>query len=223
MPPCRAVFYQHGRLETAEYSSDDLSVVGLAVVGIGAAQFAEDPWFLLTLASFHGTVRNDAQTSVGTCEKGKKGAANMIQRFGFYLLIRQHQQKQSTEQSAESGMDLASYVEFQNSFKVLIRSHKAVLKANRNFWFGLLHQDIKLSRLTHGLRRIDTLTQRVEQNYRSVLERYPKSVRLLRSYAHFLEEARPTWFLAAGLVLETCMALANRDDAPSLPPFRRCR
>ena len=79
-------------------------------------------------------------------------------------------------------------VEFQTSFKVLIRSHKAVLKANRSFWFGLLHQDVRLNRLTHALLRIDTLTQRVEQNYRSVLERYPKSVRLLRCYASFLEE-----------------------------------
>jgi hypothetical protein len=56
-----------------------------------------------------------------------------------------------------------------------------VLKADRNFWMSLLHQEVKLQRLTHGLKRISALSARVDAAYRIVLERYPKSVRLLRS------------------------------------------
>ena len=212
----RAVRYQGFLMERAEFTADEANVLDLAITRIALAQYPESPYFHIILASYLGLVKNDIQAAHGMCEKGRKVANNALQRFAFFVLIKRHQQKQASEHSAESGMDLvsyvaamfhqrccetsisrelspssqASYVEFQNSFKVLIRSHKAVLKANRNFWFSLLHQEVKLQRLVAGLRRIDNLTSRVEQNYRSVLERYPKSVRLLRSYANFLEEVR---------------------------------
>ena len=73
-------------------------------------QYPEEPYFLLTLASYLGLVKNDIQAAQGMCEKGRKSATSALQRFSFFIVIKRHQQKQASEHNAESGMDLASYV-----------------------------------------------------------------------------------------------------------------
>lgn len=54
----------------------------------------------------------------------------------------------------------------------------------------LLRKEVRFTRLVRSLRKIESLTDRVDSSYLTVLERYPRSIRLLRSYAHFLEEVR---------------------------------
>jgi hypothetical protein len=41
-----------------------------------------------------------------------------------------------------------------------------VLKADRNFWMSLLHQEVKLQRLVYGLKKINTLSTKVDTSYR---------------------------------------------------------
>jgi hypothetical protein len=97
--------------------------------------------------------------------------------------------------------------------RTLIRCHKAALFATRDFWKQLLHHDVSFLQLTkafssiegaaltpNGLRvlsasdadRVDWHAGnevRAEKSYRMILERYPTSAKLLRTYARFLEGA----------------------------------
>ena len=60
--------------------------------------------------------------------------------------------------SAESDtMDLASYVEFQNSFKVVLKYHKMALRAIKGFWKSLLSKEVAVATLETNLRRIESL------------------------------------------------------------------
>jgi hypothetical protein len=61
-----------------------------------------------------------------------------VRRYDCFQLMRRHQQRQGAGAreagAGEAGMDLAGYLEFQQSYKALCMQHKAVLKSNRGFW-----------------------------------------------------------------------------------------
>ena len=58
------------------------------------------------------------QTADLLCERGRLANGGFLDQLGFYLLAKTVERRQQQEQSAESGMDIASYVEMNNAFKV---------------------------------------------------------------------------------------------------------
>ena len=57
---------------------------------------------------------------------------------------------------------------------------QAALVSLRRFWQLLLHNDIRLSKLTQAVRRIDESVKTAEKVYFSVLQRHNQNARLMR-------------------------------------------
>lgn len=64
------------------------------------------------------------------------------------------------------------------------------MKAIRSFWRHLLHRDVAFVTLSSAFHQMDLTEAKADKVYRSVLERYPKSVKLLRIYGRFLEDVK---------------------------------
>ena len=90
----------------------------------------------------------------------------------------------------EAKMDLVRYVEFQNSFSLIKKSHQWALKTTRRFWRLLLRNNVTFGSLSKAFKEMDTAESRGNRTYKVMIERYPKSSKLLRSYGRFLEEVR---------------------------------
>lgn len=65
---------------------------------------------------------------------------------GLYLLNKANQQRVRLGDGSENSMDLMGYVEFQNSYKALVRIHKRTLRASRTFWSVFLHHEVSRER-----------------------------------------------------------------------------
>ena len=133
----------------------------------------------------------DSNRGSGFVERARGMGPTFVDRFRIYSIDRERRQRAAGEQSAgEGAMDLVSYVEFQNNFTALQKSHRAALRANRRFWRLLIRSDVSFLDLAATFESMDKTEARADRAYRAVMERYPKSVRLLRAYAGFLEEVR---------------------------------
>lgn len=60
----------------------------------------------------------------------------------------------------------------------------------RNFWRVLLHSEVSFRGLVKNIRDIKEAQKRAEKTYKTMLERFPTSVKVLRAYAKFLEDVR---------------------------------
>lgn len=72
----------------------------------------------------------------------------------------------------------------------------ASLRSVRQFWRELLRKDVTFTGLSKALTQMDMTEAKAEKVYRVALERYPKSVKLLRIYGKFLEDVRNDPWLA---------------------------
>jgi hypothetical protein len=88
----------------------------------------------------------------------------------------------------------------------IVRSHKAALYATRYFWKQLLNHNISFSALTRAFANIERNQRYAEKAYKSILERYPTSPKLLRTYGRFLE----------------VMQLLHGNTVPALSPDLVC-
>jgi hypothetical protein len=104
----------------------------------------------------------------------------------FFVEFKQKMQSQSLGQ--EEDLDLLSYIEFQSKFKAARLFHIKTKKAIKSFWKLLLEDDCDLIKLPKAFQKIDACEKRAMQYYKQLLERYPKSIRIIRSYAQFLED-----------------------------------
>eukprot|EP00198_Chlamydomonas_reinhardtii_P011170 XP_001700507.1 predicted protein [Chlamydomonas reinhardtii] len=111
--------------------------------------------------------------------------------------LQEHKQKAAVSSSGESATDLVSYVEFQRNWRMIQSYHKAALMAMREFWRLLLNDAVNLNSLTSAFRKIEKMESLADKTYKLVLERYPKAVKLLRSYANFLEMVKNDPWTAA--------------------------
>lgn len=87
-------------------------------------------------------------------------------------------------------MDLVAFVEFQSAFLQTLSSHRAALRANRSFWRLLGSPRISFYALSFAFKQMDVTETQADAAYRSVIARYPHSVKLLKAFANFLEEVR---------------------------------
>jgi tRNA U34 5-carboxymethylaminomethyl modifying enzyme MnmG/GidA len=80
---------------------------------------------------------------------------------------------------------------------MLMSYHRAAVLASREFWQLLLRSDISLVKLVKACRNIEVMEDKATKTFQSVLERYPRSAKLLRSYAAFLEQVKNDPWAAA--------------------------
>lgn len=226
------------------------------------AQFPNDPLLQIFYGSFLVEIRKDLTRGSTYFERARGMRPDPRARFMIFCRDRERTQKAQGDSMGQGAMDLVAYVEFQNSFSALVRSHRNALRANRRFWRLLVHHEIKFKALSNAFEVMDEtegkartaaavqatragegeeqrclrslrerpyskargspvclwrwflisrpaspsaspavssslpLFKQAIKTYRTVLARYPKSAKILRAYASFLEEVRDDPFAA---------------------------
>lgn len=85
-------------------------------------------------------------------------------------------------------MDLMSFMEFQQSFRAAQKSHTACLEITQRFWRNVARKEVTFKSMADHVRRIVVVETNTMRLYKVLLERYPSSVKVLRSYGKYLEE-----------------------------------
>eukprot|EP00741_Cyanophora_paradoxa_P000725 tig00000441_g698.t1 len=112
---------------------------------------------------------------------------------GRSFIFRKLKDRESeTNGAAGATMDIVSFVEFQEKFRLAREGHRRALKATRIFWTSLLERDDAeaLSKASEVCRSIDSFEQQADRNYQVLIEKYPRSIRLLRAYGSFVESVK---------------------------------
>ncbi|KAI7846027.1 hypothetical protein COHA_000564 [Chlorella ohadii] len=162
------------------------------VLQAGLEQFPESPYLHILYSSFLIEARKQYQRASGMLEQARKLDPGIGERFMLF------KQRQGTGGS-DGSYDLLSYVEFTNSYRAVVESHTGALKAIRNFWRQarrglrgelLVRRDVKFEDLTKAFISMDAAERRAELTYKTVLDKYSSSAKLLRAYGRFLEDVR---------------------------------
>eukprot|EP00741_Cyanophora_paradoxa_P008210 tig00000025_g7945.t1 len=110
-----------------------------------------------------------------------------------YAIFRKDREKEQSSRSdgGEGGMDLVSYVEFQKQLKAAKEGHFKCMRAMKLFWTVLQEDDeTALARLSDIFRLVDTYETMADKNYTALLQKYPRSIRILRSFGAFVEQVK---------------------------------
>ncbi|KAG2487286.1 hypothetical protein HYH03_014127 [Edaphochlamys debaryana] len=167
------------------------------IIRAGIQQFPKSPYLHIVYANFLIECRQQLQSGWAQLEEARRMPLNLSYRFSIFTREQEHKQKAAVSSSGESAADLVSYVEFQRNWRLIQSYHKAALMAMREFWRLLLNQNVNLNHLTSAFRKIEMMERLADKTYKTVLERYPKAVKLLRSYANFLETVKNDPWTAA--------------------------
>ncbi|GLC33063.1 hypothetical protein PLESTB_000374500 [Pleodorina starrii] len=193
----------------------DTDAVKLAetIIKVGLAQFHDDVFLTITYSNFLIEVQNNYQSGVTQLQQAKKLEPPISDRFAIFVREQEHKQKAQSQSSGESAVDLVSYVEFQRNYRLLLRAHKSALYATRHFWKQLLHHDVSFNALARAFRQIEVSKTKADRTYKMVLDRYPSSVKLLRSYGRFLEEVKNDPWTAAKYYSEADKVEEQQENA----------
>eukprot|EP00899_Mesostigma_viride_P011837 jgi/Mesvir1/20654/Mv14872-RA.2 len=154
----------------------------------GLEQFPNSSWLHLCYSSFTKHIKEDDSKAQFHVEKARSTNPVIGVRYRLYVLDRESNKKTDDDVGGDAAMDLVSYLEFSNNLKVAVAAHKLALKALRDFWRVLLKSELAFKHITRAFHHLAAADLKADRAYAAVLERYPKSSKLLRSYGHFLEE-----------------------------------
>lgn len=93
-------------------------------------------------------------------------------------------------------MDLQGYVDFQNDFAKVVKSHRSAMLVNRRFWRLLCKENISFHEIDRAFNDMQRYELLAERSYRAALEKRPQNVKLLRAFARFLDEVMHDTFRA---------------------------
>ncbi|GLI68263.1 hypothetical protein VaNZ11_012618, partial [Volvox africanus] len=172
------------------------------ILRAGIQQFPKSPYLHIVYANLLIECRQQLQSGWTQLEEARRMPLNLSYRFSIFTREQEHKQKAAVSSSGESAADLVSYVEFQRNYRLIQSYHKAALLAMREFWRLLLYDAVNMNSLTSAFRKIDQMERLADKTYKMVLERYPKAVKLLRSYALFLETVKNDPWTAAQFYTE---------------------
>ncbi|KAG2449446.1 hypothetical protein HYH02_005593 [Chlamydomonas schloesseri] len=158
------------------------------IIRAGIALFPTSAYAHILYANFLIEVQSLYQAGQSQLMAARKLTPNFLERYALFMRQQQHMQRAHTSTTGESAVDLVTYVEFQRNYRLLLRATTRALLAQQSFWKLLQHSTLQFNALTSAFRNIEAAQEAALKTYRSVLERYPNSVKLLRSYAHFQEE-----------------------------------
>jgi len=157
----------------------------------GISEFPQSGALMMHYSNFLHFVQHDSVNSIAHLTKASKGSSGTVLRYVFYVRDRWHRlASASSGFGGDGAMDLLSYVEFQHQYKGVQRGHTQVLKMGRTFWRQLLRKDLKFRHLARVVVYLREAQDGANTIYRAMLERYPKNVKLIRSYGMFLEEVQ---------------------------------
>eukprot|EP00899_Mesostigma_viride_P003556 jgi/Mesvir1/13200/Mv06160-RA.2 len=183
-----AIFHMkkhHRQLVPDEMRCDAAELILLTAM----EQHPQSAYLRMVYSNFLMYVRKNTAASEAELEKVR--ALKPSTFLAYQTFVRAKERARSTDDvPGSTSMDFASYIEFMNSFKVVLADHKSVLKSVRNFWKALLRDEVVFAQLRHLLEQQKERQVRADRSYKILLERYPKNVKLLQSYSRFLDEVK---------------------------------
>ncbi|CAG9463560.1 unnamed protein product [Pedinophyceae sp. YPF-701] len=174
----------------------------LAALTHAGGQFPDKAILPLFDAAFHAFVLDDTQASHGHLERAKGLMPRAAERYLVFRLSLSLRETQENNTAGDGAMDWMSYVELQRNLQALKKLHRLVLTEMNAFWGICLRRDCGLHHMTGSFNRIEEVEVRAEHNYRAMLERYPRNVKVLRMYAQFLEDVQGKQTLAHQYIAE---------------------
>lgn len=183
-----------------------------AILQAGMRQFPDDAYLRIYYGNFLIEIVGDRPRGTDFLEQGRKLSPNI--RHRFMLFVRDRERKQSSLDGGTAGgaMDLVSYVEFQNNFSRTMEYHQQALVANRSFWELLVRTNISFADLSVKFFEMDEREKRADECYRLVLGKFPKSVKLMKAYASFLDEVRNDMLGSRKLLLDAEKIEGGEDE-----------
>mmetsp|Transcript_42099 Transcript_42099/g.134505 ORF Transcript_42099/g.134505 Transcript_42099/m.134505 type:complete len:1859 (+) Transcript_42099:564-6140(+) len=187
-----------------------------ALLRCGVAQFPKSAFLAIVQANFLIEMRGKYQEGQRGLEKARKLPMTMSEKFQVYARLEYLKEAAMGSTTTEGIGGNMNYTEFEAHFKMLTHVHMAAMRAVRRFWRELSQKDVKFRSLETVLGRMAKAEQRAMQTYRTMLEHYPKSVKVMRAYGRFLEDIRndPTSasrYFSEAYRLEDELAEAHRE------------
>lgn len=75
-------------------------------------------------------------------------------------------------------------------YRVLLSNHRRALTSVRQFWKLMMKSDVSLPMIQAAFKAIERSEVHAMHAYRVALDRYPRSVKVMRTYARFLLELK---------------------------------
>ncbi|KXZ56496.1 hypothetical protein GPECTOR_1g444 [Gonium pectorale] len=184
-----------------------------AIIKAGLVLFPTRAFMIMLYSNFLWDVLDNPQAGYSQLQAAKKAAPNYMERFAIYRREQEHLARTAqTKGNGESTLDLVSYVEFQRNYRLAMRAHREALLATRNFWQYLLQQHITFTHLSKSLNAIESAVIKADKVYRTVLERYPYSAKMIKGYARFLEGVKNDPWRASKFYTEAEKLEAEREE-----------
>eukprot|EP00198_Chlamydomonas_reinhardtii_P013356 XP_001702693.1 predicted protein [Chlamydomonas reinhardtii] len=184
-----------------------------AIIKAGLVLFPTRAFMIMLYSNFLWDVLDNPQAGYSQLQAAKKANPNYMERFAIYRREQEHLARTAqTKGNGESTLDLVSYVEFQRNFRLAMRAHREALVATRNFWQYLLQQHITFTHLSKSLNAIESAVVKADKVYRTVLERYPYSAKMIKGYARFLEGVKNDPWRASKFFTEAEKLEAEREE-----------
>ncbi|GLC67718.1 hypothetical protein PLESTF_000598200 [Pleodorina starrii] len=184
-----------------------------AIIKAGLVLFPTRAFMIMLYSNFLWDVLDNPQAGYSQLQAAKKANPNYMERFAIYRREQEHLARTAqTKGNGESTLDLVSYVEFQRNYRLAMRAHREALVATRNFWQYLLQQHITFTHLSKSLKAIESAIVKADKVYRTVLERYPYSAKMIKGYARFLEGVKNDPWRASKFYTEAEKLEAEREE-----------
>ncbi|DBA94392.1 TPA: hypothetical protein ACH3X1_001997 [Trebouxia sp. C0004] len=157
----------------------------------GLEQYPESVFLHIAYANFLSTYKKSSATQMAThLAIARKCNPAFSERFNLFVKQREHSQASESDNSGEGAKDLVSIVEFQTSLKLVLQAHSNTLRDIRGFWRELCSKKTTFVSLSEAFTQMHQSETRAEETYKVVILKYPKSVKILRAYVHFLREIK---------------------------------
>jgi len=187
--------------------------LGERIIKAGMATFPNDPHLLILYANFLMEVKHDGPASRTQLQLAGKHSPSLVQRYEIFKTV---ENSKRLKDSTEGQLDLQVYLEFKRNYRAVTRVHREALQAQRDFWRSLMHSHAKMAKVRAMLEELDAQTERAQQVYRRVMERYPGNGRLIKCYGKFLEDCRNDMGGAARYYTEANRQGGNGDALMSM-------
>ena len=132
---------------------------------------------------FLENVKNNKESAKYLLEEARRRNPSLSERYFIFTKL----QVGKSENSNEAGMDVAKYIKFQQMYKVIVKAHKKTLASIKSFWKLIYsNNEPALESMTKCFTRIDASESECSKLYMNALNKFPRNVQLIRSYAEFL-------------------------------------
>lgn len=184
-------------------------------------QYPDSAAVRLAYSNFLIHFRRDEQAGHAQVEEVRRISPSIQYRFMVFIRDMERLKKQRALSFGHGTMDLVSYVEFQSQLRRAVRTHKKAFRGMRNFWRHLLSDNSMqgIDALGKMLRDLHAYESTAEKTYKGLLKKYPRSVRLLRSYGVFEleikneEDSARKFFTKADQLEDEQAAIADEEEA----------